>query len=98
VARYARRSRLLEPVQGSSSRPESAHGVCRGSPQNRRVIWLSQKTKTGGSAGGDRIQARRDASMSGDTRQDHRACVGRMQTTVKAWVPNEKECYLTIMP
>jgi hypothetical protein len=35
VARKARRSRRLEPVQGSGSRPESARGVCGGSPQNR---------------------------------------------------------------
>jgi hypothetical protein len=40
-------------VQGSGSRPESAHGVCGSSPQNRRVTWLSHKIKTGGSAGGD---------------------------------------------
>jgi hypothetical protein len=32
-----RRSRRLEPVQGSDSRLESAHGVCGGSPENRRV-------------------------------------------------------------
>jgi hypothetical protein len=53
VARKARWSRGQEPVQGSGSRPESACGVCSGSPQNRRVTWLSHKTKTGGSAGRD---------------------------------------------
>jgi hypothetical protein len=62
VARKARRSRGQEPVQGSGSRPESAHEVCGGSPQNRQVTWLSHKTKTGGSAGGDGIRARREAS------------------------------------
>jgi hypothetical protein len=62
MARKARRSRGQEPVQGSGSRPESARGVCGGSPQNRQVTWLSHKTKTGGSAGGDGIRARRDAS------------------------------------
>jgi hypothetical protein len=62
VARKARRSRRSEPVQGSSSQPESARGVCDGSPQNRRVTWLRHKTKTGGSAGGDGIWARREAS------------------------------------
>jgi hypothetical protein len=67
VARKARRSRGHEPVQGSGSRPESARGVCGGSPQNRRVTWLSHKTKTGGSVGGDRIRARREASMPADT-------------------------------
>jgi hypothetical protein len=55
VAKKARQSRGQELVQGSSSRPESARGVCGGSPQNRRVTWLSHKTKTGGSAGGDGI-------------------------------------------
>jgi hypothetical protein len=62
VARKARRSRRSEPVQGSGSQPESAHGVCGGSPENRRVTWLIHKTKTGGSAGGDGIRARREAS------------------------------------
>jgi hypothetical protein len=37
-------------MQGSGSRLESARGVCDGSPENRRVTWLSHKTKTGGSA------------------------------------------------
>jgi hypothetical protein len=62
VARKARQSRHSEPVQGSGSRPESARGVCGGSPQNYRVTWLSHKTKTGGSAGGDGIRARREVS------------------------------------
>jgi hypothetical protein len=62
VARKARRSRGQESVQGSASRPESARGVCGGSPQNRQVTWFSHKTKTGGSAGGDRIRARRETS------------------------------------
>jgi hypothetical protein len=62
VARKARRSRGQEPVQGSVSRPESARGVCGSSPQNHQVTWLSHKTKTGGSAGGDGIHARREAS------------------------------------
>jgi hypothetical protein len=62
VARKARRRRRSEPVQGSSSRPKSARGVCGGSPQNRRVAWLSHETKTGGSADADRIRARREPS------------------------------------
>jgi hypothetical protein len=62
VARKARRSRRSQSVQGSGSRPEFARGVCDGSPQNRRVTWLSHTTKTGGSAGGDGIRARREAS------------------------------------
>jgi hypothetical protein len=63
VARKVRRSRRSEPVQGSGSQPESACGVCDGSPENCRVTWLSHKTKTGGSAGGDGIRARQEASM-----------------------------------
>jgi hypothetical protein len=47
VLRKARRSHGQEPVQGSGSRTESARGVCGCSPQNRRVTWLSHKTKTG---------------------------------------------------
>jgi hypothetical protein len=77
VARKARRSRRSEPVQGSSSQLKYARGVCGGSPENRRVTWLSHKTKTGGSTGRDGIQARREASMPADTWRDHRACVGR---------------------
>jgi hypothetical protein len=64
VARKVRRSHGQEPVQGSGSRPESARGVCGGSPENRRVTWLSHKTKTGGSVGGDGIRARREALMA----------------------------------
>jgi hypothetical protein len=67
VARKERRSRGQEPVQGSSSRPKSTRGVCSGSPQNHRVTWLRHKTKTGGSAGGDGIRARR-ATSKGRTR------------------------------
>jgi hypothetical protein len=84
VGRKARRSRRLEPVQGRDSRPESAREVCGSSPENRRVTWLSHKTKTGGSAGGDGIQARREASMPADARRDRRACVGRTQYATTA--------------
>jgi hypothetical protein len=62
VARKARRKCGQEPVQGSGSRPESAHGVSGDAPQNRRVTWLSHKTKTGGSAGGDGIREHQEAS------------------------------------
>jgi hypothetical protein len=98
VARKARRSRGQEPVQGSSPRPESARVVCGGSPQNRWVTWLSHKTKIGGSARGDGIRARREASMSADTWRDRRACVGRTRTTTKAWSCYEEECYMTYLP
>jgi hypothetical protein len=85
VARKARRSRRSEPVHGSGSQPESARGVCGGSPENRRVTWLSHKTKTGGSAGGDGIRARREASMPVDAWRDHRACVGRTRSVATVW-------------
>jgi hypothetical protein len=98
VARKARRSRQSEPVQGSGSQPESARGVCGGSPENRRVTWLSHKTKTGGSAGGDGIRARREASMPADASRDRRTCVGRTRSVAKAWPCDEEECYMTYLP
>jgi hypothetical protein len=98
VARKARRSRRLEPVQGSGSRSESACGVCGGSPENRRVTWLSHKTKTGGSAGGDRIRARREASMPVDAWRDRRTCVRRTRSTATVWLCDEEECYMTYFP
>jgi hypothetical protein len=61
VERKARQSRGQEPVQGSGPRPESARGVCGGSPQKCLVTWLSHKT--GGFTSGDGIWARREASM-----------------------------------
>jgi hypothetical protein len=63
VERKARRSHGHEPMQGSGSRPESARRVYGGSPKNRRVSWLIHKTKIGGSADGDGIRVRREASM-----------------------------------
>jgi hypothetical protein len=66
--------------------------------QKRWVTWLSRKTKTGGSAGGDGIQAHREASMAGDMWCDHKACIGTTRTAAKAWLPDEEECYLTILP
>jgi hypothetical protein len=45
VARKARPSRGQEPVQGSGSQQESAHGVCGGSPQNRRVYLVEPQTQ-----------------------------------------------------
>jgi hypothetical protein len=98
MTRKSRRSRGHEPVHGGGSQPESARGVCGVSPQNCRVTWLRHKTKTGGSAGGDGIRARQEASMSGDTRRDRRACVGRTRTEVKAWLLDEKYQVLTIFP
>jgi hypothetical protein len=85
-------------VQGRGSRPESARGICGGSPKNRRVTWLSHKTKTGGSAGGDGIRAHREASMPADVWRDRRACVGRTRSAAKAWLYDEEECYMTYLP
>jgi hypothetical protein len=98
VARKARRSRRSEPVQGRGSQPESACRVCGGSPENRQVTWLSHKTKTGGSAGGDGIRARREASMSADAWRDRRACVGRTRSAATAWPCDEEECYMNYLP
>jgi hypothetical protein len=98
MVRKARRSRRSETVQGSGSRPQSAREVCDGSPENRRVTWLSYKTKTGGLAGGDRIRTRREASMLADAWRDHRACVGRTQSAATAWPCDEEECYMTYVP
>jgi hypothetical protein len=98
VARKARRSRRPEPVQGSGSRPESARWVCGGSSENSCVTWLSHKTKTGGSAGGDGIRARREASMLADAWRDHRACIGRTRSVAMVWLCDEEECYMTYLP
>jgi hypothetical protein len=98
VARKARRSHGQETVQGSSSRPESECGVCGGSPENCWVTWLNHKTKTEGSAGGDEIRARREASMSADAWQDRRACIERTRSAATAWPCDEEECYMTYLP
>jgi hypothetical protein len=93
-----KQDKVKELVQGSSSRPESARGVCGISPQNRRVTWLSHKTKTGGSAGGDRIRAGQEASMPAETWWDRRACIERTRTAATAWPCDEEECYMTYLP
>jgi hypothetical protein len=98
VARKARRSCRSEPVQGSGSQSESSRGVCGGSPENRRVTWLTNKTKTEGSAGGDGIRAHREASMPANAWLDHRACVGRTRSAGTAWMCDEEECYMTYLP
>jgi hypothetical protein len=98
VARKARRSRRSELVRGSGSQPESARGVCGSSPENCRVTWLSHKTKTGGSAGGDEIRAHREASMTADAWRDRRACVGRTRSAATVWLCDEGECYMTYLP
>jgi hypothetical protein len=87
-----------QPVQGSGSQPESARGVCSSSPKNRRVSWLSHKTKTGGSTGGDGIRACREATMPADTWRDRRTCVRRTRSAATAWPCDEEECYMTYLP
>jgi hypothetical protein len=77
---------------------ESARGVYGGSQENRWVTWLSHKTKTGGSVGGDETRARREASMPADAWRDRRACVGRTRTAATAWLCDEEECYMTNLP
>jgi hypothetical protein len=91
-------ARGQDSVQGSGSRLDSARGVCGGSPQNRRVTWLSHKTKTGGSTGGDGIRVHREALMPADTWWDRRACVGRTRTAATVWPCDEEECYMTYFP
>jgi hypothetical protein len=77
-------------------------GVCTrglgGSPQNRQVTWLSHKTKTGGSAGGDGIRVRREASMPVDVWRHRRAYVERTRSAATAWTCDEEECYMTYLP
>jgi hypothetical protein len=77
----------------------SLHAECAAvHPKAGRVTWLNHKTKTGGSAGGDGIRARREASMLAGTWRDHRACVGRTQTAAKAWPCDEEKCYMSYLP
>jgi hypothetical protein len=83
---------------GYGSRPESARRVCGGSPENFRVTWLSHKTKTGGSVGGDGIRARRKALMLADAWRERRAYVGRTRSAATTWPCDEEECYMTYLP
>jgi hypothetical protein len=78
-------------VQGSGSQPEFAREVCGGSPENRRVTWLSHKTRTGGLAGGDGFRACREAFLSANAWRDRRACVGRTRSAATAWPCDEEE-------
>jgi hypothetical protein len=76
----------------------SLHAGCRVAAQNCRGTWLSHKTKTGGSAGGDAIRARREASMPADAWRARRTCVGWTQSAAMAWPCDEEECYMTYLP
>jgi hypothetical protein len=93
---------MCGPHGGKKSKTKSSMGtgggVCSVSPENRRVTWLSHKTKTGGSAGGDGIRTRLEASMPVDAWRDRRACVGRTQSAATAWPCDEEECYMTYLP
>jgi hypothetical protein len=75
---------MVARKERQSHEPKSTRGVCDGSTQNRQFTWLSHKTKTGGSAGGDGSWARREALMPGDTLWHRGACGGRMRTMAKA--------------
>jgi hypothetical protein len=66
--------------------------------ENRRVTWLSHKTKTRGSVGGDGIRARREALMPADAWRDRRACIGRTWSAATTWSCDEEECYMTYLP
>jgi hypothetical protein len=97
-ANGGKKSRRSKPVQGSGSQPKSARGVCGGSPQNRRVTWLSHKTKTEGAAGGYGIWAHLEALMPANAWRDRRAYVGRTWSVATAWPCDEEECYMTYLP
>jgi hypothetical protein len=77
----------------------STRGVCPTvHHKTGRVTWLSHKTKTGGSTGGDGIRAHREASMSADMWRDRRACVVRTRSAVTARPCDEEECYMSYFP
>jgi hypothetical protein len=63
-----------------------------------QVTWLNHKTKTGDSADGDGLWARREALISAITWRDHRACVGRTRAAAKAWPCDEEKYYMTYLP
>jgi hypothetical protein len=100
------------PHGGKKSKRKSLTGAGVGQRLTIRVCtrglrWFTTKSsgylvepqnKTGGSAGGDRTRAHREASMPADTWWDRRACVGRTRTAAKAWPCDEEECYMTYFP
>jgi hypothetical protein len=75
VARKARRSRAQEPVQGSGSRPESARGVCGGSPQNRPGYLVEPQNQDWRLSGRRRDPGAPRRFEAEDTRWDRKACV-----------------------
>jgi hypothetical protein len=91
VARKVRRSHGQQPVQGRGSRLESACGVLRRFTTKLSGYLVEPQDKTGGSAGGDGIRARLEASMLADMWREHRACVGRTRTAAKAWSCDKEE-------
>jgi hypothetical protein len=84
VARKARRNHRSEPVQGSSSQPKSARGVCGGLPQNRRC-YLVEPQNLDQRLGGRRwapgtprsFEAEDTRSRVGMARLASRLCKGR---------------------
>jgi hypothetical protein len=63
VVRKEKWSRWSEPVQGSGSNWSLYAGFAAVHHKTGGVTWLTHKTKTEGSAGGDGILVRREASM-----------------------------------
>jgi hypothetical protein len=62
-------------VQGSGSRPESAHGVCGGSPQNRLGYLVEPQNQDRRLSGRRRDPGTPRSFEAEDTRWDRKACV-----------------------
>jgi hypothetical protein len=75
VARKVRKSRRSEPVQGSSSQPKSACGVCGGSPQNRPGYLVETQNQDKRLDGRRRDPGAPRSFEAEDTRRDRKACV-----------------------
>jgi hypothetical protein len=98
VARRTWWSRRSEPRRVAAHNRSLHAGFAVVHHKTGRVTWLNHKTKTGDSAGGDGIRARREASIPVGTWRDRRASVGRTRTAEKAWSCDEEECYMTYLP
>jgi hypothetical protein len=75
VARKARRSRRLEPVQGSGSQLKSAHGVCGGSPQNWPGYLVEPQNQDRRLGGRRRDPGAPRSFKAEDTCRDRKSCV-----------------------
>jgi hypothetical protein len=72
--------------------------VCGGSPQKCQVPWLLHKAKTEGSAGGEGIRARREASSQGTRDVVVGLASDGSKTVAKACPPNGNIHFLNILP